>query len=74
MTSSLLPLGGAFLSSTSRACRVTRVRVQCTGEVRGHLQREVGVSGPDGSVVKQPLDVVHHHAGLVGPGVGYVQL
>ena len=70
MTSSLLPLGGAFLSSTSRACRVHRVRVQCTGEGGCDLQGQVGVSGPDGAVVEQPLNVVHHHAGLVGPGMG----
>ena len=38
--------------------------------VRADLQGEVGVSGPDGAVVEQPLDVVHHHAGLVGPGQG----
>ena len=49
-----------------------RVRVQVTVSILGgcDLQGEVGVSGPDGAVVQQPLDVVHHHAGLVGPGQG----
>ena len=52
---------------------MTRVRLQYTGEVRGDLQGQVGVSGPDGTVVEQPLDVVHHHARLVGPGRGWVE-
>ena len=63
-----LALGRGLLEQHEQGLQGAQGEGKCTGEVRCDLQGQVGVSGPDGSVVEQPLDVVHHHARLVGPG------